>query len=405
MLFGCLAVLCLGLIGVLAYLALQRIAPERDVAITPSAPAAQAALSPTPAPLSTSLPTSTIPFPELTPTSLLSPTTTVLPNPTCILTATGGLASEIYAIVQGMPGPDSNGMRVPSDAQLAAWESLTRAVMQGDLPAACQIIYSQGFPYHLIDFTDVRNANERYWMLREDAPVSVGWGTYVFRLADGSPGSNGQLPLIVEVPHPVADWRTDPEGVEIFRKSKARALLVAGTHRCADTGYSACTGETMSCGEQEPYRISDVAHTTQSIFQATHRALALCDGSTVVLQLHANSLANCGDLFISNGTLFPGARSQALFEAASSICKKLKVDIADGTGLNGMEECSFTSGAAVQAVYSNSCAAHPDVNACTAQPLHVAGSEQFISLEQSGKLTNDYQCLLKSIQAVWGSVP
>ena len=245
--------------------------------------------------------------------------------------------------------------------------------MQGEIPAACQIIHSQGFPYHLVHFTDVRNDRERYWMLREDVPVSTGWGTYVFRTAEAARIRAEQLPLIIEVPHPVADWFTDPQAVTIFRQSRARALLVAGTHRCANSDYSTCTGQTWACGPLEAYRVSDAAHTAQSMFQATHRALLPCDGTTIALQLHANSLANCPDLFISNGTLFPGVRSHALYQAASSACRDFTVDLADGVGLNGMDECAFTSGAAAQAVYSNTCPADPEVDACAAPPSRPHG--------------------------------
>ena len=67
-----------------------------------------------------------------------------------------------------------------------------------------------------------------------------------------------QFPLIIEVPHPVADWFTDPQAVTIFRQSRARALLVAGTHRCANSDFSTCTGQTWACGPLEAYRVSDV---------------------------------------------------------------------------------------------------------------------------------------------------
>jgi hypothetical protein len=288
---------------------------------------------------------------------------------------------------------------------MAAWELLVRSVAQGDIPAACQILQSQDFPYHLVHFTDVRNEAEVYWILREDAPVSMGWGTYVFRTTQDSQVSTEELPLIIEVPHPVADWRTDPEGVTIFRQSRARALLVAGTHRCANSDFSNCAGQTMSCGPLEAYRVSDAAHTDQSMFQAAHRALVPCNGTAIVLQLHANSLENCPDLFISDGTLFPGERSRALYQAAVSTCSNFSVDIADGVGLNGIDECLFTGGASAQAAYSNTCANGLVVNTCADPPSRPPGVEQFISLEQSTMLTGDYQCLVEAINETWGNTP
>jgi hypothetical protein len=400
----------------MALLALRWSTPGRAGTVTPSAftltPLTKLAstsplqlASPTPSANPTSNPPSPSPLPSLTPAVVISPARSALPDLACVKSLIGGLGSEIYAIVQAMPGPNSEGMRIPTEAQMAAWEELVHAVLLGEIPAACQIIHSQGFPYHLVYFTDVRNNRERYWMLREDTPVSTGWGIYVFRTAGDSQDSAEQFPLIIEVPHPVADWFTDPQAVTIFRQSRARALLVAGTHRCANSDFSTCTGQTWACGPLEAYRVSDAAHTARSMFQATHRALSTCDGRTIALQLHANSLTSCPDLFISNGTLFPGARSQALYQAASSACEGFTVDIADGVGLNGMDECVFTVGASAQAVYSNSCPADPAVDACADPPPHPAGAEQFISLEQSGKLTDDYQCLVEAIQAVWGAAP
>jgi len=228
----CLGALCLGLVSGMIYLAQYWSASARGEPGTPpgtgSLPLSELA---TPLPVLTSTPPrqhaslSPSPSPSPAPTDVLSPVQETLPDPTCVLTETGGLGSEIYAIVQVMPGASSNGMQVPTGEQIAAWELLVHMVLQGNIPAACQIIQSQDFPYHLVHFTDVRNENERYWMLREDTPVSMGWGTYVFRTAEDSQIPIEDLPLVIEVPHPVADWYTDPQGVTIFRRTPARALL------------------------------------------------------------------------------------------------------------------------------------------------------------------------------------
>jgi hypothetical protein len=407
---ACLGALCLGLVSGMVYLALYWNASARGESNAPPA-AGSTPLAELPASLPgpTSTPSiqpvspspSPPPFTTPTPADVFSPAQGALPEPSCVLTETWGLGSEIYAIVQAMPGTGSNGMQVPTAAQIAAWELLVQMVMQGNIPAACQIIHIQGFPYHLVHYTDVVNENERYWMLREDASVSLGWGTYVFRTPEDRQISLEDLPLVIEVPHPVADWRTDPQGVKIFRQSPARALLVAGTNRCANRAFSTCAGQTWACGQLEAYRTSDVAHTDQSMFMATHRALVPCDGTAIALQLHANSLANCPDLFISNGTLFPGVRSRALYQAALSTCSEFSVDIADGMGLDGVSECAFTGGASAQAVYSNLCADDPSVNACADPPTRPPQVEQYISLEQSSRLTPDYQCLVEAIRETW----
>jgi len=338
------------------------------------------------------------PLPSLSPTPF-EPTDTSIPlspsptasssiTATCVITASGGLGSEIYDIVQGMPGPDSNGMVIPTDAQMATWETLVKAIADGDRVAACNLIQGNAFPYHLVHFTDVRDNNASYWILKEDAPVSVGWGTTVIRVGGVF------TDVVVEVPHPVGDWRTDPEGVAIFRGLKARALLVAGAHRCTDSAYSPCGGSTVVCGKLEPYRASDVAHSPQTMFQAAHRALVPCGGMTVALQLHANSLAGCPDLFISNGTLLPGRLADRLSQHATMTCSAITVDIADGV----QPECGFTGGSNVQGLYSNGCAASPPSEACSTGLTRPANPEQFIMLEQSTALRNDYACLVEALK-------
>jgi hypothetical protein len=310
---------------------------------------------------------------------------------TCPITASGGLGSEIAASVARMPGPDSNGMVVPTEAQLNAWRELVTVLAQGDSTAACNLIAANGFPYQLVQFTDIRAANAVYWLLREVDPVTVGWGTYVIRASEVFTN------VVVEAPHPVADWRTDPQGVKMFRALQAKALLVAGAHRCANQGFSPCGNKTMACGQLQPYRESDVAHATQTIFQASHQALVPCGGKTVALQLHGNGLATCPDLFISNGTLYPGGLTNKLFEAASRACGDFTVDVADGAA----GECAFYGGGSVQGTYSNGCALAAKPDPCFSFPLYPSYPEQFLHLEQSLALREDDACLIEALRVVF----
>ena len=49
--------------------------------------------------------------------------------------------------------------------------------------------------------------------------------------------------VIVEVPHPIFDINTPEEGSDIFQGLAARALFIAGTHRCANPDtQSGCSG-------------------------------------------------------------------------------------------------------------------------------------------------------------------
>ncbi|PPK95385.1 hypothetical protein CLV92_106207 [Kineococcus xinjiangensis] len=126
----------------------------------------------------------------------------------------------------------------------------------------------------------------------------AGWGRYVVR--PGAPSD-----LLVEVPHPGADLRTELVGAEVFVEARAAALLVAGAHRDATDG-------------------ADVAGEPDSAFQAVQQALLAPRG--VVLQVHgfdADSHPDrYGDVVVSDGrartrSSAPSPDSARLAEALS----------------------------------------------------------------------------------------
>jgi hypothetical protein len=99
--------------------------------------------------------------------------------------------------------------------------------------------------------------------------------------------SGPAAPLIIEVPHPLADRHTLEQGRRLFRELGAQALLVAGSHRCASLNLAGCPGQSRICGlGLEPYRASDVAHNHQSAFHALHVALAAQHPEARVVSVH-----------------------------------------------------------------------------------------------------------------------
>jgi hypothetical protein len=276
-------------------------------------------------------------------------------------------------------------MRVPDQHQIAFWELLIDQTASGNLQAACSTIAENQFPYDLVLFTDLPRANEEVILLRERSPIDFGWGTYVIR-----PGESRDL--VIEVPHPIADEITRNEGITMFRELEARALMVAGTHRCANSDFANCGGTTIACGQVEPYRVSDVAHADRTMFQVTHQRLVPCRGTTVAIQLHGNSLHSCPDLFISNGSKNPGPLSRAFTRNAEASCSGFAVDLADGEG----GECGFY-GNGVQAMYSLGCASSPEFDACTQYALRPYGPEQYLSLEQSPEMRANYSCITEAL--------
>ena len=99
--------------------------------------------------------------------------------------------------------------------------------------------------------------------------------------------SGPAAPLIIEVPHPLADRHTLEQGRRLFRELGAQALLVSGSHRCASLNMAGCPGQSGICGlGLEPYRASDVAHNHQSAFHALHIALTAQHPEARVVSVH-----------------------------------------------------------------------------------------------------------------------
>lgn len=298
-------------------------------------------------------------------------------TPACLITTSGDLKEEIWHIANQMPGRDSNGMVVPTMEQMSTWETIVQALLEDDLAGVCQLIQLNRLPYQLIDYRDEGNDGQRYLMLKERTPISLGWGTYLMR------AEQPVRELVIEVPHPRYDLGTKEEGVDMFRELNARALLIAGTHRCANTTYSPDEGTTKACnGSREPYRTSDVAHATQSIFHRTHQLLVPPQGNSRALQLHAHGRTACPDLFISNTTNTPSTFTIQLYTTMRTHCPHLSV----GYPNDGHSTCPLVGSTNVQGQYSNT-------------PF---APERFIHLEQSRHLRDNPACLIEALKLVIG---
>ncbi|AKF11469.1 hypothetical protein [Sandaracinus amylolyticus] len=129
-------------------------------------------------------------------------------------------------------------------------------------------------------------------VLRPSAP-ETGHATLVIDTRDDA------RPLILEAPHPIWDADTEAESAAIFARTGARAVLVAGTHRCGSDRASGCDGTADACGPDAPVRESDMAHATDSIFHAAHVALAAAYPTALVVGVHGMSEAG---ISVSDGT-------------------------------------------------------------------------------------------------------
>ncbi|WP_439382781.1 hypothetical protein [Amycolatopsis lexingtonensis] len=107
------------------------------------------------------------------------------------------------------------------------------------------------------------------------------WGMYV--IDRSAPPS-----LVVEVPHPAFDLRTEFFGVDLFRRVPGAVLLVAGAHRKADDSHA------------------DVAHEEDSVFHVV--ATALAGRGLAQVQLHGFHDQNLPstDVVLSSGATVAG---------------------------------------------------------------------------------------------------
>ena len=206
------------------------------------------------------------PLPTVTPTAAptpVPPTAAPTPVPT-LRPLAGNFSNQIARLERAAPTAESNLFAAPTDAEMADFAALWRAMAQGLAAQTHPLATQHG--YELFRYTDNGDEGAVSILLREKKPVRRGWGLFAYRL-------NPPNALIIEAPHPLFDTGTPAVALHLFRALNASALLVAGAHRYANPGGA-----------------SDAAHSPQTVFQAIHRA-AVADGSTVVLQIHGFAAA------------------------------------------------------------------------------------------------------------------
>ncbi|MEU7786668.1 hypothetical protein [Amycolatopsis sp. NPDC049159] len=120
-----------------------------------------------------------------------------------------------------------------------------------------------------------------YTIAVNEAGGDRAWGMYV--IDRSAPPS-----LVVEVPHPAFDLRTELFGVDLFRRVPGAVLLVAGAHRKAGDGKA------------------DVAHEEDSVFHVV--ATALAGRGLPQVQLHGFHDQNlpATDVVLSSGATVAG---------------------------------------------------------------------------------------------------
>ncbi len=206
--------------------------------------------------------------------------------PTCA----GGILSSLTMDAMDPPLGGSEGYDRPSAATLSAFRTSVEALLGGRGDDAITAAQEAGYELCRGDGGELDLA--RWRPVGEDG----GQAHVVFR-------ATGARPLILGNPHSWLEYGTLDECVSMFDRIDARALIVTGTHRCANDSYAECDGTTSVCSEStDRYRESDMAHVVDSVFQVAHEALAGHFSEDWVISVHGFYL---GGISLSDGTSNP----------------------------------------------------------------------------------------------------
>lgn len=211
-------------------------------------------------------------------------------------TASGNLETYIGNIIDSAPGSSGNDYTEPLKTQLNSWETTVSNILKNNITEA--VISAGSIGYQITEFTDTAlNTSQVFYILEKKATENNFWGTYVF---SKTPSRKN---LILMAPHSKYDTNTGKQAAYCFRDGLAKALLINGTHRCNSSSASSCSGTTSVCGSNAAYRISDLAHTTNSAFQKTTEILFTNVVNSTFIQLHGFSKQSTDPyVIISNGT-------------------------------------------------------------------------------------------------------
>ncbi len=211
-------------------------------------------------------------------------------------TASGDIETYVGNLIDNAPGSSGDNYVEPNSSELSTWNTVLDDLLADNLTdarlSACTL------NYQVTEFTDTSiSPSQIFYVLEEKSPQQNYWGTYVF---SKTPERDN---LVLTAPHSKFDTNTGKEAVHCFKNNVARAVFLNGTHRCNNSNFSGCSGTTSVCGSSESYRVSDLAHNTNSMFQKTTENLFNNISNSVFIQLHGfEKQASDPYVIMSNGT-------------------------------------------------------------------------------------------------------
>ncbi len=212
-------------------------------------------------------------------------------------TDSGDLEVYLNTKLSNIPGDTGNNYKVPTSGELTTWGTVITAILADDLATART--QAATINYQIVEYTNTSlSLNRIFYVLEEKNTQTNYWGTYVF---SKTPDRNN---LILQSPHSSHDFNTGKQAIYAFNRLNTIALFLNGTQRCNNSTASTCAGTTTVCsGVSEAFKVSDMAHNTNNMFQKTTEVLFNSIANSVFVQLHGFSKKSTDPYVImTNGT-------------------------------------------------------------------------------------------------------
>lgn len=253
----------------------------------------------------------------------------------------------------------------PSSAERSRFRDAMRRVLRagGATSDLRNDLIALGFSVEQVELD-----SEVFTVVADSPSCAGGRGVFVVR-------EHPSLDAVIEAPHVGFEQETLSEGYRLFIAG-ARALVLAGTHRCASAFASPCRGSaTEICGEGEPrrYRTSDAAAFDETFFHAMHEAVVTELPSTIAVSLHGKREQSDVPLVVLSDGTRTGAADTALSRRVATLLSA--VGISSGSCQEPDTTLRLCGTSNVQGRLSNGAA-----NACSDVPT--AGSGTFLHVEQ-----------------------
>jgi len=218
-------------------------------------------------------------------------------SPLFAQTDSGDLEVYLNAILDNNPGDSGDDYVIPTSTDMTNWENCISALLVEDITTART--YADLVNYRIVEFTLTSTFMGRVvYILEEKSTRTKHWGTYVF---NKSPFA---INTAIQAPHSSHDFNTGKQAIYCYTRLEVRFLFLNGTHRCNHSQASTCSGATSVCsGSSQPFRISDLAHEVNSVWQRTTEMIYDAYSDSVFLQLHGfTKLPDDPYVILSNGS-------------------------------------------------------------------------------------------------------